>query len=197
MSSKARNLGDILDGLDGLAGGGPRVTMGEVMECVGERSFGPLLVLPGIAALTPLGLVPALPTAIALVVILIAGQLAIGRKSFWLPRFLLERSVKSDRFHKSMRVARKPATWVDRLVRPGRFDVVAGRRASRGVALACCVTALAIPPLELVPFGVGAPAAAITAFGLGLTSRDGLFVIAGLLASAATVTLVLWALFFR
>ena len=40
---------------------------------------------------------------------------------------------------------------------------------------AMCTTliAFAIPPLELLPFAVAAPAAAILMFGLGITARDG------------------------
>ncbi len=197
MATQARNLNQILDQMEDMADGEHKVSLEEVLDCIGERSFGPLLLLPGLAALTPLGVVPGLPTAVAVVVVLVAAQLLIGRKSFWLPEFLLKRTVKGDRFRKSMGTARKATGWVDRILRPERLKPLTGKTASRIIAAVCCVTALAMPPLELVPFGVAAPASAVTAFGLGLTARDGLLVLIGLAMASVTIGLVVYALFLR
>lgn len=197
MAAQARTLNQILDQMERMAERESKVSLEEVLDCVGERSFGPLLLVPGLAALTPLGVVPGLPTVAAILVLLVAGQLLLGRKTFWLPRFLLTRSVKADHFRRSMGTARKATGWVDRVLRPDRLRPFTGKAASRIIAAVCCVTALAMPPLELVPFGVAAPASAVTAFGLGLVARDGLLVLIGLTAAVATVGLIGYALFLR
>ncbi len=52
----------------------------EIVEAVGERSFGSILLLAGIITLTPLiGDIPGVPSIMGLIVFLIAIQLLIGR----------------------------------------------------------------------------------------------------------------------
>lgn len=189
-SAAPQDLTGLLDELDEAASkGGEKCSVADIREAIGARSFGPLLTVAGLLSLTPVGLVPGAPTALAVVIILIAGQLLIGVKAFWLPGPLLRASVKSDQLRKAVRVARKPAHWIDRVLRP-RLEVLAGAVGRRIVALVCVLVALAIPPLELVPFGVFAPAVAITAFGLGLLARDGVVLIIAFLASATALGLI-------
>ena len=187
------NLGSLLDKLDRAAEGKDKVRLGDVHEAIGERAFGPMLLVTGLAALTPLGVIPGLPTAFAVVVVLIAGQIVIGRDRFWIPGKLRDRRIGADRLTKAVRWARKPARVVDRIVRP-RLSVFTKAGFTRAVALICVVIAFAIPPLELLPFAVIAPASAITAFGLGLTARDGLLVLIALIASAISLGLLTLAL---
>lgn len=187
---QAQDLTGLLDELDEAAKtGGAKCSLEEIREAIGERSFGPLLTVAGLLALTPVGVIPGAPTALAVVVILIAGQLLFGARSFWLPKPLLRASVKAERLQKAVRVSRGPARWIDKVLRP-RLTQLAGRTGSRIVALACVLVAIAIPPLELVPFAVFAPAVAITAFGLGLLARDGVVLIVAFLASATALGLI-------
>lgn len=190
VKGDAQDLTGLLDELDEAAKtGGPECSLEDVREAIGERSFGPLLTVAGLLALTPVGVIPGAPTALAVVVILIAGQLLIGVRAFWLPKPLLKASIKADRLQKAVKVSRKPARWIDKVLRP-RLTALAGPIGSRIVALVCVLVALAIPPLELVPFAVFAPAVAITAFGLGLLARDGVVLILALLASASALGLI-------
>ncbi len=69
--------------------------------------------------LAPLvGDIPRVPTSIGLVVIIISCQMVIGRTHFWLPPFLLKRSVSSSRLRKALSWLQRPARFVDRLIRP-------------------------------------------------------------------------------
>lgn len=186
---EAQSLTEVLDELEGSLEGRDRISIAEIQEALGERSFGPLLLVLGLAALTPLGVIPGLPTVFALTIGLLAGQLVIGRRHFWLPRQVRERSAPVHRVGQALRFARRPAEVLDRLIRP-RLQIFAGAGWTRAVAVVCILVAFAIPPLELVPFGVAAPAAAITAFGLGLTARDGVLVLLALAASATSLGLI-------
>lgn len=187
--NKPQNLETLLDELEQAAEGKNKVPLKDVHEAIGERSFGPLLLAAGLAALTPLGVIPGLPTAFAIIVVLIAGQLVIGRDRFWIPRKLREHPVGADRLNKAVGWMRKPARVIDRFIRP-RLTFFTQAGFTRVVALICVVIAFAIPPLELLPFAVMAPASAIAAFGLGLTARDGLLVLIALIASAITLGLL-------
>ena len=61
------------------------------------------------------------------------------------------------------------------------------------MAIVTCATILALSflPLSFVPWGVGAPALAITAFGLALLGKDGLFALFGYIFVAATLYVAL------
>lgn len=183
----AQDLEDLLGELRKAAdGNGPRVSVQEIMDAVGQRSFGPLLLLAGLLGMTPVAAVPGAPSVIALITLLVASQLLIGRDAFWLPKFLLKRSVRADRLQKTVRVATKPARVVDRMVKP-RLEALTGPVADRMVALVCVVLALSVPPLEFLPFVAFIPSAAIASFGLGLLARDGLLVLIAFAISAGAL----------
>jgi len=194
--TEGQDLQGLFDEIERVCGKKKKVTVRDVGEAIGERSFGPLLLVPGLLALTPIGVIPGAPTLLALVVVLIAGQLVIGRHEFWLPKFLANRGVSGTKLTRSLKKARPAARVVDRVIRP-RLTFLTGAAAQRIAAVACLIVAFLIPPLELVPFGVAAPATAIVAFGLGLMARDGLLTLIALVASAASVGLIVWGLFLR
>jgi hypothetical protein len=190
MTDRVRDLTGLLDELDEAAEtAGEKVSLKELRDAIGARSFGPLLTVAGLLALTPVGVIPGAPTALAVMVALIATQLLIGAHSFWLPKSLLKLSVRADRLAKAVEKSRKPARMVDRVLRP-RLDWLTGPVGVRVVAAVCILVAISIPPLELVPFAVFAPAAAIAAFGLGLLARDGAVLCVALLASATAIGLI-------
>lgn len=187
QARRAQDLEDLLGELRKAAdGNGPRVSVEEIMGAVGHRSFGPLLLLAGLMGMTPVSAIPGAPSMIALITLLVASQLLIGRDSFWLPKFLLKRSVKAEKLRKSVGVAEKPARVVDRMVKP-RLEALTKPFADRFVALVCVILALAVPPLEFLPFVAFIPSAAIATFGLGLIARDGLLVLIAFTISAAAL----------
>jgi hypothetical protein len=190
----AENLEDLIGRLDQAADeNGAKVSVGEIIETVGHRSFGPLLVLGGLLGMSPLGVIPTAPTIIAVLVLLVALQLVMGRETIWIPAFLRKLAVSSERLHKAAHTARKPARIVDKVVRP-RLAFLTTGAAERLAALACALAAIAMPPLELVPFGGIVPATAITAFGVALIARDGMIMLLALLITAGAAGLVGYAL---
>jgi hypothetical protein len=192
MAAATRDLEGILKELQAAAGrNGPKVSVGEIVEAFGRRSFGPLLLLAGLLGMTPVSAIPTAPSLIALITLLIAGQLLFGRETIWMPRFLQKLSVKADRMKKAVEAARKPTRLVDRVVRP-RLQALTTPLADRFVALACVLVALCVPPLELLPFVAFVPSLAIFAFGLGLVARDGLVVLVALLISSGALGAILW-----
>ena len=89
------------------------VTLGALIDEIGTRSFGPLLLLAGLVTVMPIvGDIPGVPTVMALLVLLVAGQLLLGREHFWLPRWVLDRRVRRDRLVRALGWLRRPARWV-------------------------------------------------------------------------------------
>ena len=188
------DLEDVLDVIEHAAHGARRVSFGDIFRAIGRRSFGPLLLLPGLIVLAPLvGDIPGVPTAMAVVVLLIAGQMLLRREHFWLPRWMLDRSLAAGKVAKAAGWLRKPARFVDRYLRPRleRFVTGPGEYAIAAVALAI---ALFMPAMEIVPFSANGAGAVLTAFGVALIARDGLIAVAALALAGLTTGLVVFAL---
>lgn len=194
MSIRGHDLEDLLGQIEALADRDDRVRLRDLHDLIGVRAFGPLLLVMALVALTPIGAVPALPTALAIAVTLIAGQVVLGRNRLWLPDFVERRHVSSKKLKASVRALSRPARWLDAVVRP-RLERLTEPPFDRLVALACVAIALMIPPLEFVPFGVAAPALALALMGLALTTRDGLVVIlAAFVALCGAGAVLFWVL---
>ncbi|HVT45323.1 MAG TPA: exopolysaccharide biosynthesis protein [Thermoanaerobaculia bacterium] len=194
-TDEVTTLEDLLDRLDQSAEENDPVTLGDLLDAIGRRSFGPLLLLAGLVVLAPvIGDIPGVPTSVAAVVFLAAIQLIFGRKHFWLPRWLLKRSISREKLSKALGWMRKPARFVDRLIRH-RLGIFVEGGAVYAIAVVCIIIALTMPFMEVVPFSANIAGAALTALGLALIARDGLlaliaFVMTGLAAWIIVANLI-------
>ncbi|MCK0754240.1 exopolysaccharide biosynthesis protein [Chromohalobacter japonicus] len=171
-----------------------RVQLGDMLTAVGQGSFGSLLLVPGVITLLPLvGDIPGVPTLMALLVLLVAGQLLLGRRTFWLPQWLLKRSVSRVKLDKAVAWMRKPARAIDRLLKP-RLTWLTQRAGTYLVALFCFLIALAMPLMEVVPFSANGAGLALMMFGLSLMANDGLWALLALILTGGTVGAVIVAL---
>lgn len=186
------SLGQLLDRIEAAASKEGRVTLGAILDSVGRRSFAPLLLLAGLVTLAPvIGDIPGMPTIMALLVLLTAGQLLIGREHFWLPQWLLARSVTQQSLCKALRWMRPPARFLDRFSRR-RLTVFANNGGLYVTAVACILIALAMPVMEVIPFSANGAGAALTAFGLALIARDGALALFALAIMIATAGFLVW-----
>jgi hypothetical protein len=173
-SNEPTDLGELLDVIEGVARGNREVSFRQVYDAVGHRSFGPLLLLVGIVVLMPVvGDIPGVPTIMGAVIVLVAAQLLAGRDSFWLPRRVLDASLRASKVRKGVGWLRKPAKFVDRVVHPRLTRFVSGAW-KYVVAVVAMLVGLAQPFMELVPFSANGAGAVLTALGLALIARDGL-----------------------
>jgi hypothetical protein len=156
------------------------VTIESMVQATDERSFGALLLVPGLLVLSPLSGIPGLPSVFALMVSLIAVQLLIGRKHFWLPKWLLRRSASRSKYDKAMAFLHRFSYYVDRLLKR-RLTFLTNGPANRLNAVLCLAIAATMPPLELIPFGNSTAGAALSVLGLGMMARDGAMIVAALL----------------
>jgi hypothetical protein len=169
------------------------VRLGTVLDLVGRRSFGPMLLLAGLIVMAPLiGDIPGVPTLIGLFVFLVALQLMLGRDHFWLPGFLLERRIQRRTLHKAVVWMMPTARFVDRFLRP-RLTFLVNGGARYGVALLALMVSMLMPAMEFIPFSANAAGVTLTVFGLALIARDGLLALIAFALTGMTVGFVVWA----
>lgn len=181
-------LEDLLDACVD-AGDGDEVTIGGLLDHFGTRAFGPVMAILAIIAISPVGGIPGLPTVFAVVIALFSVQIVFGREHPWVPGFISKRGVSRDKMKKATDRMRGIARFIDRLLKR-RLEALTGRWGQWFAAMCTTLIAFAIPPLELLPFAVAAPAAAILMFGLGITARDGVPMLIGFAATVGTAYLV-------
>ena len=181
-------LQQLLDRLDNAATG-ERIDVECMMQAVGRSSFGALLLLGGLVTLSPLGVIPGIPTLIAVAVLIVCVQLLLGRRHFWLPAWVLRRSIASQRFRRALTWLQKPARFGDRLVRP-RLTALTTDAAIKVIAFGCIGVAMAMPVMEVVPFSANLAGIALTAFGLAVIAHDGLLALVAFAATAAGVVVI-------
>ena len=162
-----------------------------------QRAFGYALVLFSLPSCLPMP--PGIPTACGAAIALISIQMIVGTDGLWLPRFLDRRRIRKSTLEWMM-VRAKP--WLERLERIARprVSVLTGDIGNRLVGLVTLMLAVIVMlPIPIV--GNIPPAIATVVIGMGLTERDGLIVLVGLVVSAVamalcgtfTVELIQWA----
>lgn len=172
MVEKLTNLEQLLDRLDEAGKGQEEVSMGHLMDTIGKRSFGPLLLLIGVVLVTPLSGIPGLPSTMGVAVFLLSLQMLLRRKHIWLPEWILRRSISQQKLGKSAEWMRKPARFIDRFLRH-RLGFLVDGPGSWPLALVCLMLAVSLPVLELVPFAASSAGAALTCIGLAMIAHDG------------------------
>ncbi|WP_366553392.1 exopolysaccharide biosynthesis protein [Aquibaculum sediminis] len=174
----------------GAAGAGERVSVAEIMQSVGQRSFGPLLLVPGLLLVSPLSGIPGSGTIGGLIIGIVSLHLILGRRRIWLPSFLLSRAVPRARLTGALRFLTPAIRVVDRLINR-RFSFLTEGAFARLIGVICLSIACFMPPMELVPMSNSAMAAAVSLFALALVAHDGLLATLAFLATGAVGYLVL------
>lgn len=167
------------------------VSIGDLLDMFGQRSFGPIITLLGLlVVLPPIGGIPGLPAIVGLVILLFSLQILFGAKHIWMPSFVQDRSIETEKLEQAEDRVKPWLKRVDRMITE-RLSWATGTTATYLAAIAVSVLAILMIPLELVPFAVAAPGIAITLFGLGLVARDGAVMLAGFAATTAALTITL------
>lgn len=163
-----------------------RVSVGDLMAAVGQRSFGPLVLLAGLITVAPLiGDIPGVPTLLGLLVLLTLGQLLFQRRSVWIPSRLSKRHISKQKLFKVLQWTDKPAAFVDRWTQRRLPWLVSGA-GQYLMALICMAVAAAMPLMELIPFSANGGGLALMAFGLSIVARDGLLALVAVATTGGT-----------
>ncbi|MEH6565239.1 MAG: exopolysaccharide biosynthesis protein [Halopseudomonas sp.] len=189
MPDTPHDLEQMLEHIDGLASDDQRLSMRQVVESMGSRSFGPLLLLIGMTLFSPLSGIPGMAIFAGFFVMLIAVQMLLGRKSFWLPAFILDRSVPQDKLSKAINWVKPIARRIDNLIKP-RLNFMLHPSSTYLIAGLCVTVAACLPFLELVPFSSSIVGLALAILGLALVARDGLLVLIAVVCIVAAGSLL-------
>ena len=174
---------EVVDSMEEAANG-DTVTVGEVLDAVSNRGFGPLLLIPALISLSPLGGIPGMSIVTGTLIFVIAGQMLFRSDHPWVPKRLEQVSFAKKKLDGSIDRSRGWVKWADRFIGP-RLTVLTTGPMHYVLAVVMMGLSITYFPLALVPFGVFLPSLANTLLAAGITVRDGVLVSLGLAASAA------------
>lgn len=161
------------------------LTLAAFSQALGERVFGVLLFALAVPVCMPF--LYGVPQLVALPMMAIAAQMAAGRDTPWMPRRFSDRVISKAGLERMATGARKWFGWVEALARP-RLTVLSGPTAERLVGaifvLFCASILVPLPATNTTP-GIG-----IALASMGLITRDGLLVLAGLVLGTAWIALL-------
>lgn len=177
---------DLVDEMQDISAQAEQVSVRDMVEALGHRGFGPLIFVPALVVVSPLGGIPGLPSLMALVIVLIAVQILVGREHFWLPDWIGCRAVSDKKVDKATRKIHSAAEWLDRHFGK-RLPQFTGTIAQRVGAVAVVALCIMVPPLEFLPFAAVIPMLAIAIIGLAVTARDGVLMLVGLGAALSAL----------
>lgn len=165
------------------------LTVQEMLDSVGPRSFGAILLVPALILVSPLSIIPLMPTFGGLIILTIATQAFFGRRHLWLPKFLANRTLSRDRRSRAVSYLRRPATWLDNHSR-NRLTFLTRPPLDRIAVLSVMSVSATWPFLEIVPMFTSISAGGVALVGFALMVRDGIVLVAGLSVLAGTLIFV-------
>ena len=166
-------VSDLIACLEREGKAGRAVSLETLQRLSGRRFTGPLILVPGLAIVSPLSGIPTLPTVVGAAVSIICLQIVIGREHIWMPQRLRRLALGPKSVLWVTRFLRRPAEVLDRLCAP-RLAWMTEGLPMRMAALACLLLGALMPALEFLPLTSSLAGAVIAAFGLALTTHDGL-----------------------
>lgn len=187
-------LGKLVRKVEERLDAGEAVSIGTIKRVAGQRAAGPMLLLPALIVVSPLSIIPGLPTMVGINTILVAGQLALGREQVWLPKWLTERCVPAKYAKKLMTFLRPVSRAADHVVKP-RAHALTGAVMRRAGAVICVLVGCIMPVLEVIPFTSTWAASIVAVYALAITARDGWLALAwmGLVSGAIALACMLLA----
>jgi hypothetical protein len=175
----ARHTSEILNEIAANANG-VRVTLGEIVSDLGDRSFALLMVVFGLPNVLPMP--PPIPLLSGLMLVSIALQIVLGRRVPWLPRRALAASISHERLDGVLARATPALRKLERFSRR-RLSFVPAWLELRGAGFLLLVVSLglvfAAPIIGQVPMGIS-----VCLIGLALVERDGVIMVLAALFGA-------------
>jgi len=164
---------------------GERATFREILAGLHHRAFGFTMLVFALPCVLPMP--PGIPTICGFALCVIALNLIAVRRRLWLPSAIADKSIARADLRRVVDRALPMLERLERFCRP-RLPILT--EAIGKVFIGVVVLALGVVMILPIPFlGNMPPGAAAAVIALGVTERDGLVVLIGLVTAAAAIAI--------
>jgi len=182
---RSRRLSEMLQAL-AASQTSERIDLAAIARFMGRGSIAALLIVLALPMAVPIPL-PGISVIFGIPLIVVSGQLLLGRRDAWLPRGLARRSLAAADLALVVGRVLPRLRVLERLVEP-RLEWLTGDWATMPVGAVCLLLAIVIT--LPIPLGHVLPGTAIVVLALGLLERDGVVVGLGLSLSLVAMAVV-------
>jgi hypothetical protein len=154
------------------------VSIRDIIESLGHRSFGFILLIFALPNSLPILGIPGVSTITGLPLLLIAVQMTLRHHRVYMPRWIAKQSLAAESFRN---IINRVVPWMQRLeklLKP-RLNFLTHKAAEPWLGAVC--VSLAFLLILPIPLGNLLPGLSILLIALGLIESDGLFVLGGLI----------------
>jgi len=183
----SKELLALLDGLDGND-----ITIGGLLDHIGDRGFGLLLLVLALPAALPIP-APGYATPFGVLMVVLGAQMVMRRTSPSIPGFFARRTVKHGILEFSIKNGHVPLKVVEFLIRP-RLRTISRNRAFRS-AVGLIIMAMAAFMSLPIPLTNTAPSFVIFVLAAGLLEEDGLLLLGGIVLAPVAAAIAGGALY--
>lgn len=187
-----QKLGTIIETIKSQASKNDRMSVGDVIHALEHRGFGPLLIAPALFVIMPTGAIPGVPAICAIIICLLTGQIMLGKHRPWLPHRVEKLSFRRQRLIDAMQRATPLSRRIDNIIHP-RLQFFMRDFIQRFLAFYCFLLGLCMMLIGFIPFLPALLALPILFFALGMSARDGLMILLGLLLGIGATCVALYA----
>lgn len=166
------------------------IELAALLNILGTRSTGALLLFLALPMVLPIP-APGISVLFGIPLMLISGQLLLGRRGLWLPREIAHRALSRAKIDAYVRRSVPTIRKMEKLVRPRLASLTAGGALRLIGAMSLVLATIITLP---VPLGHLVPGIAISAMALGLIEHDGLLILGGLLIGSLALLIVVLAM---
>lgn len=174
-------------GQDATAAPASEATLGDFIDALDERAYGFMLLMLAIPCCIPF--LYGVPQVVALPILALCAQMALGREAPWLPDALAKRRLPLKTMQGALVTAHKYGGWIERLTH-ARLRFLSDGRGARITGALLLIPAASI--LVPAPLTNSTPGLGVAIVGVGLIERDGLLILLGLAIGLAWVFLLVF-----
>lgn len=153
-----------------------RIQIGDLMHSLNSRGFGPLLLVPALFVISPVGALPGACAVFGGIILLISAQILFGRERPWIPQWLKQKSFHSKNLKSAIRKAKPFAGKLDHYLQRRIPMIARNPVVLRLTAFISLLLSIGIMSFSLIPFAPAAFALPIIFFALGFSVRDGVLI---------------------
>ena len=149
------------------------VTVHEFLKQMGHKALALAILVFSISAVIA-GIIPGFSTLVAIPIIFIALQIALGRTTVYLPRSIRQKEISPKVINDALTQSLPTLRWIERFMRP-RLTLLTTGIFARSIAILIMILAgiLALP----IPGGNFLPSFTITLLAIAILERDGVFLL--------------------
>lgn len=179
-NKKEKRTSEILEELRSSCVKGNRVSVGDFVTKLSDRSYGLAIFIFGLIT----GIVPGVSVIFSVPIVIIAIQMILNQKQIWIPKFLSEKTFSESVLRKALGKTIPVLRFIERFIRP-RMNILTSDVAEKFIALILIMLAF-IVFLPLPGFNFF-PAMCMCVLAIGILEKDGLLIFLGSFISLGSI----------